>query len=149
MSSFILDKKEFIKAAGIMCGIEESKRDKHQYFIDNVKRRFEECYELNVDSVNWQYGDHNTYDNCAYQETFDEYREKGMQIYNNTFEVDGVKVGVKWLRPRMLNFFKSVLYQIENKEYADIVGHFFFVCMSKLADGSCSDINGWWGEIEI
>lgn len=67
MSSFILEKKEFIKAAGIMCGIEESKCDKHQYFIDNVKRRFEECYELNVDSFNEQYGDHNTYDNCAYK----------------------------------------------------------------------------------
>ena len=75
MSSFILDKKEFIKAAGIMCGIEESKRDKHQYFINNVKRRFEEC--------------------------------------------------------------------------ADIVGHFFFVCMSKLAECTCSDIDGWWGEVEL
>lgn len=149
MSSFILDKKKFIKAAGIMCGIEESKRDKHQYFIDNVKRRFEECYELNVDSVNEQYCDNNTYDNCAYQETFDEYRAKGMLIYNNMFEVDGVKVGVKWLRPRMLKFFQSVLYQIENEECANIVGHFFFVCMSKLSDGSCSDIEGWWGEIEI
>ncbi len=104
MSSFILDKNEFIKAAGIMCGIEESKRDKHQYFIDNVKRRFEECYELNVDSVNEQYGDHNTYDNCPYQKTFDEYRAKGMRIYNNMLEVDGMKVGVKWLRPRMLKF---------------------------------------------
>ena len=149
MSSFILGKKEFVKAAGIMCGIEKSKRYKHQYFIDNVKRRFEECYELNVDSVNEQYGGHNMYDNCAYQKTFDEYRAKGMRIYNNMLDVDGVKVGVKWLRTRMLKFFNSVLYQIENEECADIVGHFFFVCMSKLSDGSCSDIEGWWGEVEL
>ena len=149
MSSFILDKEEFIKAAGIMCGIEESKRKKHQYFIDNVKMRFEECYELNVDSVNEQYGDHNTYDNCEYQETFDEYKAKGMRIYNNMLEVDGVKVGVKWLCPRMLKFFNSVLYQIENEECADIVGHFFFVCMSKLSECSYSDIEGWWGELEL
>lgn len=52
-----------------------------------------------------------------------------MRIYNNTFEADGVKVGVKWLRPRMLEFFKSVLYQIENEECADIVGiSFLCVC---------------------
>lgn len=39
MSSFILDKKEFIKAAGIMCGIEESKRDKHKYLIGRTMKR--------------------------------------------------------------------------------------------------------------
>lgn len=149
MSSFILDKKEFIKAAGIMCGIEESKRDKNKYFIENVKRRFEECYELNVDSVNEQYRDHNAYDNCAYEKTFDEYRAKGKHLYNNTLEVDGVKVGLRWLRPRMLKFFLCVLYQIENEECADIVGHFFFECMSNLAECSCSDIDGWWGEVEL
>lgn len=149
MSSFIVEKKEFIKAAGIMCGIEENKRFKNPYFIDNVKKRFEECYELNVDSVNEQYGDHNAYDNCAYQKTFDEYRAKGKHLYNNTLEVDGVKVGLKWLRPRMMKFFISVLYQIENKECADIVGHFFFVCMSFLAEGTYSDIDGWWGEFGL
>ena len=30
-----------------------------------------------------------------------------------------------------------------------VLFHFFFVCMSKLAENSCSDIDGWWGELEL
>ena len=148
MSSFVLDKKEFIKAAGIMCGIEESKRDPHTYFIQECKSRFEDCYELNVDSVNMQYGDNTAYNQCSYQKTFDEYRRKGRLLYHNELEVDGVKVGVNYIRPRMLKFFQCVLYQIENKDAADICGNFFFTCIGKLSS-SCSDIDGWWGEVEL
>lgn len=57
MSSFIIGKKEFIKAAGLMCGYEEAKSDSHKWFIDNVRKEFEHAYALNVVSVNEQYGD--------------------------------------------------------------------------------------------
>ena len=58
MSSFIVSKSEFIKAAGLMCGYEQAKgRDSHKWFIDHVREQFENAYRLNVMSVNEQYGD--------------------------------------------------------------------------------------------
>ena len=38
MSSFILDKKEFIKAAGIMCGIDEIKAEARKW-VREIKRK--------------------------------------------------------------------------------------------------------------
>ena len=41
MSSFIIDKVEYVKAAGLMYGIESAKRDSHKYFMDVCRKEFE------------------------------------------------------------------------------------------------------------
>ena len=149
MSSYVINKREFIKAAGIMCGFEEGKRYPHKYFIETVKARFVKCYELNVDSVAEQYGEESgCYDGSEYNNTFEEYRTKGRALYHNFMRVDDVRVGVKFILPRMMVFFRSVLYQIENEEMANVVGNFFFECIGKLMERD-TEVDGWWGEIEI
>lgn len=89
MSSFIISKIEFIKAAGLMCGYEEGKRDPHKYFIDNVRKEFEHAYALNVASVNEQYGDNEEPEEDNYDEVFEAYRKTGALIRN-----DGYKMGI-------------------------------------------------------
>lgn len=80
MSSFIVSKREFIKAAGLMCGYEGAKRDSHKYFVDNVRKEFEHAYALNVASVNEQYGDNEEPETEQYDEVFEAYRKKGALI---------------------------------------------------------------------
>ena len=57
MSSFIIEKREYVKCAGLLFGYEEAKRDNHRWYLDHLYDWFVRCYELNVASVNEQYGD--------------------------------------------------------------------------------------------
>lgn len=79
MSSFVVEKKEFVKAAGLMHGFEESKRGKHIYFLNIVREKFLECWRNNIASVCEQYGDEESIyeDNDDYDEIFEKYRKVG------------------------------------------------------------------------
>lgn len=90
MSSFIVSKREFIKAAGLMCGYESAKRDSHKWFVDNVRKEFEHAYALNVASVNEQYGHYEAPEqNDNHDELFETYRKKGALIYNDGYASNG------------------------------------------------------------
>lgn len=158
MSSFIISKKEFVKAAGLMCGFEEAKRDSDKWFIDNVRKEFEHAYALNVASVNEQYNDSEMPETEQYNEVFEAYRKKGALIQNDGYasndgiifeKVEGV-MDKKKFRLSMFHFFESVLYQIENDAASRIVAAWFFTCLSHLYD---SDLHSaaafWWGEIDM
>ena len=157
MSSFIVSKQEFIKAAGLMCGYESAKRDSHKWFIDNVRKEFEHAYALNVASVNEQYGRNKAPEqNDNYDELFETYRKKGALIYNDGYVSNGgiyEKVEDVMDKRRfcllMWNFFKSVLYQIENGAAHRAVAALFFSCLSKLYGDKLRGIDGWWGEVEL
>lgn len=157
MSSFIVDKREFIKAAGLMYGIEESKRDKHQYFLDVCRKEFEHCYALNVISVNEQYGENVEPDEESYDEEFEKYRKLGKLIGSDGYaSTDGIiykkvegAMTLKDLRPRLWCFFRSVLYQVENEACSRAVSGWFFTCTSKLYEREIHAVEGWWGEVEM
>lgn len=157
MSSFIVSKREFIKAAGLMCGYESAKRDSHKWFIDNVRKEFEHAYALNVASVNEQYGRNKAPEqNDNYDELFKTYRKKGALIYNDGYASNGgiyEKVEDVMDKRRfcllMWNFFTSVLYQIENDAAHRAVAALFFSCLSKLYGDKLRGIDGWWGEVEL
>lgn len=155
MSSFIVSKREFIKAAGLMCGYEEAKRDSHKWFIDNVRQEFEHAYALNVISVNEQYGDNTEPEEGNYDDVFDAYRKMGTLIYT-----EGYKMGIictkvadvmdkPTFRKSMFKFFCSVLYQIENDAAHRAVAELFYNCLCKLYEDEMRDVEGWWGEIEL
>ena len=146
MSSFVISKPEFVKAAGLMYGIESARNHSHRYFLENVRKEFVRAYELNVASVNEQYGDDSLTDGLDYDSTFEEYKEKGERIY--IASVLSNSNGFKWLRPRLMNFFSFVLYQIENEEMHKEVSSFFMTCISNLFKEDTSSVDGWWGEIE-
>lgn len=90
MSSFIISKVEYVKAAGLMYGIESAKRDSHKYFLDVCRKEFEHVYALNVASVNEQY-DHCepiAPDENSYDDVFEAYCKKGELIGNDGYTSD-------------------------------------------------------------
>ena len=145
MSSFIVSKREYVKAAGLMYGIEESKRDPHRYFLDNVRKEFEHAYVLNVASVNEQYGDSVVPDGESYDVDFECHRRAGDRIY------DGVerRMSLEMLRPRLQMFFQSVLYQIENEAAHRVVAELFYECTCKLYEREIEVVDGWWGDVQL
>ena len=147
MSSFVINKSEYVRAAGLMYGIEASRRgNAHGYFLDNVRKNFVKCYELNVDSVNEQYNDNAEKDGCEYEYEFQQFCKIGERIKCGFYDV---KMTFEELRINLMHFFRSVLYQIENKEMSQFVGAFFFECASKLFGDELYAAEGWWGSIEI
>lgn len=148
MSSFIISKKEFIKAAGLMYGIEETKRDRHQWFLDNVREEFSHCHALNVASVNEQYDDDEMPETEEYDDVFEDYRKLGVAIYEGPALHEGV-MKFRDLRVRLWCFFRSVLYQIENDAAHRMASQWFLICISKLYENDLHAVEGWWGEVEI
>ena len=153
MSSFIISKVEYIKAAGLMCGYEEAKRDSHKWFIDNVRK----AYALNVVSVNEQYGDGEMPETEQYDDVFESYRKKGALIQREGYASDNGIIfhkvenvmDKKKFRLSMFSFFKSVLYQIENEAAHRAVAELFFNCLSVLYESDLRSVDGWWGEVEL
>ena len=146
MSSYVVDKKEFVKCAGLMHGIENAKRDKHIWFVDHVREWFEEAYVLNVRSVNEQYRDNAAPDPLKYDTLFNQYSRKGESIWTSSLFGEAT---FKKIRPALMNFFGSVLYQIENEEMHKEVAAMFFECTRKLYEKETNSVDGWWTTIEI
>lgn len=149
MSSFIVDKREFVKAAGLMYGFEASKGDGvNLYWLNSIRQKFNECYIFNVKSVNEQYGEDYSMDEDDYEREFVAYGKMGMNIRSGNGQIS-----LNQLRLGLMKFFGSVTYQIENKEMCDKVEAFFFECVEHLFSRELhytnSVTNGWWGEIGI
>lgn len=155
MSSFIVSKREFIKAAGLMCGYEGAKRDSHKWFVENVRKEFEHAYALNVISVNEQYGDNEVPDEEIYDDVFEAYRKEGALIYTEGYAGTVIMEKVKdvmdkrTFRKSMWKFFDSVLYQIEDDVAHRTVAELFYTCLNKLYEDEWHGAEGWWGEIEL
>lgn len=146
MSSFIVDKVEFVKAAGLLYGIEAAKGvHAHKWFLDCVRSEFEDCYRLNAESVDEQYNEISEEDTNSYDDVFEQYRQIGLEIGFGTCK----KIDLKSLRIKMWMFFNSVLYQTESEEAHDKISSWFLVCLTKLFHKEIYDVEGWWGEIEL
>jgi hypothetical protein len=141
MSSFVINKFEYVKAAGLMYGIASAERYPHTWFLNNVYNWFVKAYELNVASVNEQYHDNSGVDGNSYDELFEVYKEKGRVLRCRDYHLRNI-------RPKLLNFFDSVLYQIENMEFNKEVSFIFYQCAKKLYKSETDDLEGWWGEVE-
>lgn len=157
MSSFIIDRKEYIKAAGLMCGFEEAKRHSHKWFIDNVRQEFEHAYALNVISVNEQYGDNEVPDENRYDDVFEAYRKMGTLIGNDGYASDNGIIYEKvqdvidkaTFRLQIFSFFNSVLYQIENDAAYRTVAALFYTCLDKLYESDLRGVDSWHSEVKL
>lgn len=150
MSSFVVNKVNYVRAAGLMYGIEESKRDSNPRFLDHIRKEFEHAYALNVVSVNEQYESHLMPDENSYDEDFEAYRKKGQDIWVNK-STGLIPNAMPWpqFRYMMMNFFGGVMYQIEN-DYADrAVSSFFYRCIVKLFEQEINDVPHIWSEIDL
>ena len=140
MSSFIVPKIEYMKAAGLLYGFEYAKREPHAWYLDHLKEQFLRCYELNVASVNEQYNDYEKADECDYNEIFEAYKDFGRKCYNTKR---------KEFVYSMLMFFRSVNYQVENEEAKQEVTAWLYTCIMHLEERHVEVAAEWWGEINL
>lgn len=120
MSSFIISKEEYIKAAGTVAGLAESLPHFWLYDYETGRnatqedyyRMFTECYTMNAMSVKEQYHDPELFtDGSSYKRTFDDYRKKGRSAGLHRGE------DFKRITAELVNFFSSAVYQTEKEPY--------------------------------
>ena len=146
MSSFIINKKEYIKAAGLVCGVAScSKYGGSPVFCANVKKQFEHIYKLNVYSWCEQYDRDIAKDTCDYEGVFNEYKALGRRIYMGLES----KMSLDALRYSLIKFFGSITYQIENEDANMEAASYFYTCIEMLFERNTDDITGFWGSIDI
>lgn len=141
MSSFTINKKDYIKAAGLLYGMEAAKRDSHKWYLDHLYKDFVRCYELNLASVNEQYYEDKKPDSNEYLDVFEEYKKKGNKIFFSTKKRE--------LAKGLWHFFRSAMYQTEIEAMAQEMGAIFFRCVSKLFESDIYNSVSWWGDIDI
>ena len=146
MSSFIISKKEYIKAAGLVCGVAScSKYGGSPVFCANVKKQFEHIYNLNVYSWCEQYDEDVKEDTCDYESVFNDYKALGRRIYMGCES----KMSLDMLRYSLIKFFGSITYQIENEDANMEAASYLFACVEMLYQDKTDDVNGFWGSIDI
>jgi hypothetical protein len=146
MSSFIISKKEYIKAAGLVCGVAScSKYGGSPTFCANVKKQFEHIYKLNVYSWCEQYDEDVEKDTKDYEKIFKQYKELGRRIYMGLES----KMSLDKLRYSLIKFFGSITYQIENEDANMEAASYLFTCVEMLYQDKTDDVDGFWGSIDI
>ena len=164
MSSFVIDKRSYVRVGAIVAGICKARRGSHYHelwvydyehnrpmkgldFVD----KFVECYKLNVESVCKQYahstdgyGDPSTYiDNNEYDDDYVRYFKYGEKIaYDTLLLMDTI-----W---NLIHFSNSVSYQIEDPICNEVVMGWFNMIISKLTEiADLEDDRKQWGEFDL
>ena len=145
MSSFIIGKKEYIKAAGLVCDVASCSKYGSSTFCANVKKQFENIYNLNVYSWCEQYDEDVEKDTCDYESVFNDYKELGRRIYMGCER----KMSLDTLRYSLMQFFRSATYQIENEDANMEAASYFYTCIETLFESKTENIDGFWGSIDI
>ena len=146
MSSFVISKKEYIKAAGLVCGVAScSKYGGSPKFCANVKKQFEHIYNLNVYSFEEQYDEDVEKDTCDYESVFNDYKKLGRRIYMGCVS----NMSLDKLRYSLVKFFGSITYQIENEDANIEAASYLYVCVEMLYQDKTDDVDGFWGSIDI
>lgn len=149
MSSFVIDKKEYIKAAGIVAGVASASRDfwvydyveHHNSTAEDFYNRFCDVYRLNALSVQEQYNDPEPEaDTNSYKAVFNQYMKYGRQYYFK---------GMKTALIELKDFFRSAIYQIENEEYARKTELYFSRIIDALIDKCFPHECRSWGTLEL
>lgn len=144
MSSWLIEKEKYVKAAGLMHGIEQSKRHPHKYFVDNVKQMLERCYNLNRKSWNKQYERNCKGDKKSYDDVFEEYTKKALAIMQGKD-----KKAKEKLKTALMYFFSCADYQIEDAECEKDARAVFYDCIQHMTELDTKKLGLVWGEIEV
>jgi len=156
MSSYVIDKRSYARAAGMIAGFCDCKRAGlpviylwdysrgRRYTGDDFKPAFDWLYHLNAKSVQLQYGDKEPEnDTNSYNDDFLEYRLIGRKLY--MFHGDKVQDAVAQLR----DFFGSMLYQTEDEECERNMKGFIYRLYFELAKLPRRDSEARsWGSFE-
>lgn len=160
MSSFVISKRDYMRVAGLVAGISENVNRYNScgrtFWIydfetggnmeaEGFKKRFLECWRLNVESVCAQYHDDpSDYDTGNdYEEEFRTYRKIGVLFADDREKLEDII--------HEINFFaRSVNYQVEDEGCATIVNEWFnkiLVTLFGLLD--TKDDRASWGEFTL
>lgn len=154
MSSFIISKQEYMKAAGLVSGIAKE-REVWLYDFEKGRnstpedyiRKFTDIYKLNAASVIDQYhGDEvgaPADDPDDYKKDFDSFYKLGKQLcYNGKKTLtDGIN--------ELAAFFSSILYQIEDDDANEKAGRFLDRLTVALYKAAAGRETKSWGSLEI
>ena len=126
MSSFVVDKKELMKAAGFVAAFVEREEKHNGMYIWNCKYNrpfnsedvvasFELIHKMNAESVQEQYGDSEPYiDSESYINEFNQAKAltEKMLTFGKCWYADALKNNIYSFN----QFSKSIMYQIENEK---------------------------------
>lgn len=158
MSSFVISKEAYIKAAGIVAGISEasnrSAAGRHVWLYDyesgrnanaeDYYRHFTECFEMNALSVQEQYKDHDLEtDSAEYKATF----KKAIAVGRALFYTGGEKLKNAIMELRQ--FFEGAIYQTEKPEYMFKMQFYFNGISAQLMQFLCYHEPESWGDLAI
>ena len=155
MSSFLIDKEEYIKATALVAGIMtetanlfrrgECKERCNTYFYSHITEYAIRLYELNDISVSKQYeeeregvAEFTDFDKVL----FDSYKARAA----NMSKQEQVE-----LANNLMGFFNSVMYQIEDKRSVYEAGYIIRVMEREMRDALNTNPTTmeWWGAIEL
>ena len=151
MSSFIIDKEEYIKAAGLVAGLSKSLglwlysfEHNRNMTAQDLHEKFTECFEMNALSFQEQYHENEVYtDGNDYKPVFDLYYKYGYSI--------GVsREGLKETIIELMQFFEGSKYQVEKEAYFFKMDMFYNDILSKLLKYMLPGYEpNSWSKIEI
>lgn len=128
MSSYVISKREYVKAGGFVAGVATELQLWNYDFENNrnmVKedyyKKFVKFYDMNAESVKEQYGDsERENDPCEYKDDFEAFYAKGKRLAIHKGSDDFHKT-VRELS----QFFDSACYQTEDEESNAAMRSFF------------------------
>lgn len=162
MSSFVINKKEYVKAAGFMAALAEQKnlyREPIIYWYSystggiltatDYYNAFVKIYNLNAKSVQLQYNDKKPQeDSNEYMNEFDDMRAETVKLYQQA-TIWGSTEAKQQLTNSIFEFSlfaRSINYQIEDRKIADEVNKFMNKCQMFLLNFLATGINKYDGD---
>lgn len=150
MSSFIIEKREYIKAAGIIAGIAEARKlwvfdyqSNRNSNPEDYHRRFTECFEMNALSFKEQYNEAEVFtDGNEYRQTFKEYLKKGRSLAGKPNELKHAIFELK-------QFMSGAEYQTEKDAYFFKMQMYFNSILIALMDCLRDHEPESWGTLEL
>ena len=154
MSSYVIEKRDYIRCAGLLAGIADyyNKTPRELWIFDHGHGRnmttpdyheaFSHLYDLNAESVQEQYGDDmRETDTNTYDDDFKKYFAEGRKT------AFAGSVPILKVVKKLNEFFRSALYQTEKRESAHEMQRFFWCIMTALISRITSDdeTHGFWG----
>ncbi len=170
MSSFVIAKREYVKAAGFLAAVVDCenyyrepalrlwhKREQRLYTAADVWRDMCRLFEINAAAVAKQYGDESREaDPSDYEVEFAATFEAGKQLLNKGYRLhnSGMVRETQRVIYCVIQFFKSALYQIEDEENhrraLRIMNKYFrgLYDVLQALDYICNDDCDCWGRFD-
>lgn len=140
MSSYIIDKQDYVRMAGAVAGICMAARCPDRETIDRILYDTEEVYKANVRSYNIQYGVDEKCDNVVNDKLYYEYR-------NYTYCLP--KERKMELMMDIIEFMRSILYQIEDEKLYDMARFRLTQMLFMMHNALYHDSTDFWGKFSL